>query len=74
MIYFNIENILVIEVVMLWKYVLSKKFEFKIYLVHNELSPLNNIKEMLLVWVHLVITTFKLENGVISYKRNTLNM
>ena len=46
----------------------------KLYLVNNALFPFSNIKEMFLAHIHIIMTVFKLEKGIIGYKGNVLNM
>ena len=46
----------------------------KIYLIHNNLLPLNDIKEIFLARIYVVITIFKLNKSAMSYKGNILNI
>ena len=45
----------------------------KLYLANNKLHPLSDIKEIPSLYSCL-ITAFKLEKGIIGYKRNVLNI
>ena len=45
----------------------------KIYLICNDLDSLNDIEEIFLTHIHVIITAFKLDKGIIGYKENILN-